>query len=222
MKPDGRSNRHFLCRSYVEIPRSAAPPVSPAYLAKLSRKKSAPAVPFDRYRRVDFTVMVGAFGLLDGYHLTHFPGSHLVENWARLDAFKLNRIGAFVEGATTRLKWGDRGYRLVRRAPDILVNGNRVPVVWDEQGRPWFECGTCGRRRRAKRRSIQFVEHLTGDGPTVFDHVCRMGWRASCRSGRMRRTAAGGQGRGSRRRTRRARRCAGSARRSGAKQGSVG
>ena len=23
-------------------------------------------------------------------------------------------------------------------------------------------------------RAIQFVEHLTGDGPTVFDHVCRM------------------------------------------------
>ena len=28
---------------------------------------------------------------------------------------------------------------------------------------------------RSKRRAIQFVEHLTGDGPTVFDHVCRMG-----------------------------------------------
>ena len=28
---------------------------------------------------------------------------------------------------------------------------------------------------RSKRRAIQFVEHLTGDGPTVFDHVCQMG-----------------------------------------------
>jgi bifunctional non-homologous end joining protein LigD len=28
---------------------------------------------------------------------------------------------------------------------------------------------------RAKRRAIQFVEHLAGNGPTVFDHVCRMG-----------------------------------------------
>ena len=28
---------------------------------------------------------------------------------------------------------------------------------------------------RAKRRAIQFIEHLTGDGPTVFEHVCRMG-----------------------------------------------
>jgi ATP-dependent DNA ligase len=30
---------------------------------------------------------------------------------------------------------------------------------------------------RAKRRSIRYSEHLTGDGPTVFDHVCRMGQR---------------------------------------------
>jgi bifunctional non-homologous end joining protein LigD len=28
---------------------------------------------------------------------------------------------------------------------------------------------------KSKRRSIQFVEHLEDDGPTVFDHVCRMG-----------------------------------------------
>ena len=28
---------------------------------------------------------------------------------------------------------------------------------------------------KAKRRAIQYVEHLTGDGPTVFEHVCRMG-----------------------------------------------
>ncbi len=28
---------------------------------------------------------------------------------------------------------------------------------------------------RAKRRSIRFVEHPTGDGPTVFRHVCNMG-----------------------------------------------
>jgi len=28
---------------------------------------------------------------------------------------------------------------------------------------------------RAKRPSIQFVGHLMGDGPTIFDHVCRLG-----------------------------------------------
>jgi bifunctional non-homologous end joining protein LigD len=28
---------------------------------------------------------------------------------------------------------------------------------------------------RTKRRAIRFNEHLTGDGPTVFRHVCNMG-----------------------------------------------
>ena len=27
----------------------------------------------------------------------------------------------------------------------------------------------------AKRSAIRFVEHLTDDGPTVFEHACRMG-----------------------------------------------
>ena len=91
--------------------------------------------------------MPGAFGLLDDQHHPHFPADRLVENRLRLDAFKLNRIGAFAEGAVTRLKWGDHGgCLLARRAPNILINGNPVLVVWDEQGRPWFECPACGRR----------------------------------------------------------------------------
>ena len=27
----------------------------------------------------------------------------------------------------------------------------------------------------AERQAIRFTEHLTGDGPNVFDHACRMG-----------------------------------------------
>jgi hypothetical protein len=78
---------------------------------------------------------------------SHFPLDRLVENRARLDAFKLNRIGAFLEGEVTRLKWGDQGgCLLARHAPNILVNGTRVMVVWDEQARAWFECPACGRR----------------------------------------------------------------------------
>jgi hypothetical protein len=53
--------------------------------------------------------MPGAFGLLDDQHHPRFPADRLVENRARLDVHKLNRIGAFVEGAVTQLKWGDRG-----------------------------------------------------------------------------------------------------------------
>ena len=78
---------------------------------------------------------------------SRFPADRLVENRLRLDAFKLNRIGAFAEGAVTRLKWGDHGgCLLARQAPNILINRNPVLVVWDEQGRPWFECPACGRR----------------------------------------------------------------------------
>jgi hypothetical protein len=90
--------------------------------------------------------MPGAFGLLDDQHHIRVPADRLVENRARLDAFKLNRIGALTEGTVTGLRCGDRGYHLARHTPDILVNGNRIPIVWDEQGRPWFECPACGRR----------------------------------------------------------------------------
>jgi len=69
----------------------------------------------------------------------------LIENRARLDAHKLNRIGAFAEGTITRLAWGEKTYHLARHAPNISINGNRVMVVWDEQARPWFEC-QCDRR----------------------------------------------------------------------------
>jgi hypothetical protein len=90
--------------------------------------------------------MPGAFGLLGDPHPSHFPADRLVENRQRVDTFKLNRIGAFVEGAVTRLAGSEKTYLLARHAPNILVNGNPVLVVWDEQGRPWFECPVCGRR----------------------------------------------------------------------------
>ena len=58
---------------------------------------------------------------------SRFPADRLVENRLRLDTFKLNRIGAFAEGAVTRLKWGDHGRCLLaRQAPNILINGNPV------------------------------------------------------------------------------------------------
>ena len=69
---------------------------------------------------------------------------------------------------------------------------------------------------KAKRRSIRFTEHLTGDGPTVFEHVCRMGLEgivskrsdAPYRSGRSRTWLKS-------KKFRRARRCGGSAKRNG-------
>jgi hypothetical protein len=38
--------------------------------------------------------------------MTAITADRLVENRLHLDAFKLNRIGAFAEEAVTRLKWG--------------------------------------------------------------------------------------------------------------------
>jgi ATP-dependent DNA ligase len=72
-----------------------------------------------------------------------------------------------------------------------------------------------------KERSIQLVEHLTGDGPTIFDQSAAWDLRASSRSEQMRRIALGRQRRGSRRRTPRATQSAASARRSGGLQGGL-
>jgi len=65
--------------------------------------------------------MPGAFGLYDDQHHPRVPADRLVENRLRLDAFKLNRLGAFVEGAVTRLAWGENTYQLARHTPNILV-----------------------------------------------------------------------------------------------------
>ena len=44
---------------------------------------------------------------------------------------------------------------LSRQTPDILVDGTRITVTWDEPmagaGRPWFECPACARRARLDR-----------------------------------------------------------------------
>jgi hypothetical protein len=86
--------------------------------------------------------MSGAFGLLGDPHPSHFPLDRLVEKRARLDPHKLNRIGGFAEGTITRLAWGQQTYHLARHAPNILINGNRVMVVWDEQARPLLSRNT--------------------------------------------------------------------------------
>jgi len=80
--------------------------------------------------------MIACFGLYDGYHESCFPADRLVENPLRLDAF-MGGHAAQVGRPPACL--------LARQAPNILINGNPVLVVWDEQGRR-FECTACGRR----------------------------------------------------------------------------
>jgi len=112
--------------------------------------------------------MPGTFGLLDDPNFSHFPAGRLVENRARLDAHKLNRIGAFAEGAVTQLQWHEKEYQLARHTPEILVNGNHVLVVWDEQARPWFECPAC--RRRCKHL---YPDELACRTCCQLDYACR-------------------------------------------------
>jgi hypothetical protein len=52
--------------------------------------------------------------------------------------------------------------------PDILVNGNRVPVDWDVQGRPWFLCPVCGRRRQHL-----YLDELACRTCCRLDYACR-------------------------------------------------
>jgi bifunctional non-homologous end joining protein LigD len=47
------------------------------------------------------------------------------------------------------------------------------------------------------RPGIRFNEHIEGDGPTVFAHACKMGSKASCRSGRIPPTVQGARPTGS-------------------------
>jgi hypothetical protein len=86
------------------------------------------------------------FGLFEDHHHPRIPLDHLVESQARIDAHKLNLIGALTEGTMTELRWGERGYSLAARTVDILVSGNPLLVLWDELARPYFACPKCGRR----------------------------------------------------------------------------
>jgi hypothetical protein len=127
--------------------------------------------------------MPGAFGLLGDPNPSHFPGDLLVEANPRLDVWMLLQCSSLVEGAETRVKLAGKAYLLARQAPDILVDGARVAIVWDEPmpgvGRPWFECPVCSQRcrhvylrdaiacRRCHRLDYAYSRHLHRSVPGV-------------------------------------------------------
>src|SRR5215472_10464488 len=59
-------------------------------------------------------------------------------------------------------------------SPNFFLNGNPILVVWDGQGRPWFECPACGPRRKHV-----YLDELR----------CRVCCRLDYASRRLRRTA---------------------------------
>src|SRR5215831_4552990 len=96
--------------------------------------------------------MIACFGLHDGYQLRRVPADLLVESWPRLDIWMLLQHGALLDGVMTELRWGEKHSQLAIHGPDLLVDGTRIAIVWDEPmpgvGRPWFECPKCSRRCR--------------------------------------------------------------------------
>jgi ATP dependent DNA ligase domain len=65
-----------------------------------------------------------------------------------------------------------RGHEAVLYAFDLIEQDGEDLRAWPLLARKRWLKKLVG---KAKRPSIQFVEHLTGDGPTIFEHVCRMG-----------------------------------------------
>ena len=65
-----------------------------------------------------------------------------------------------------------RGHEAVLYAFDLIEHDGddlrKLPLI----ERKWRLFKLIG---KSQRRAIRFVEHLTGDGPTIFHHVCRMG-----------------------------------------------
>jgi hypothetical protein len=96
--------------------------------------------------------MVGAFGLLDGYHSSAFPGDRIVERWPRVDIFWLNRIGGLVAGTTTELEWSTGGCHCHAGTGNVEVDGVPIPITWDMPmegvDRPWWSCPQCSARCR--------------------------------------------------------------------------
>jgi hypothetical protein len=117
--------------------------------------------------------MVGCFGLLDGYHSSHFPLDLVVEANPRVDILMLLQCGGLIEGATTRLQWGEKGCQLATHAPGIWVDGTPIAIVWDEPmegvGRPWFECPLC----RQRCRHVYLRDRIACRTCHRLDYACR-------------------------------------------------
>src|SRR5215831_18637090 len=73
----------------------------------------------------------------------------------------LNRIGALVDGVVTKLQWGEKGYRLATRAPNLLVNGN--PCWW---------CGPTGRCLGSSARGAPGVAGTSSSTSSLAGSVC--------------------------------------------------
>jgi hypothetical protein len=106
----------------------------------------------------DFELMIACFGLWEDNHHTRVPA---------ID----------VEGAVTEIRGQQKGYRLAARTADVLVEGVRVPLAWDEPiepmpgvARPWFVCLRCQQRcRHLYLDQVEFSRAAGGVGLCTLD-----------------------------------------------------
>ena len=114
----------------------------------------------------------------------------------RQTVLALGQCDDVVAGLAQRLDLpaADQRHRIIEAARLAPTDGHPFPTPSWQSGPPDAPDRSCSTRDdlrdlplierkrrlarlfdRAKRRAIRFVEHLTDDGPTVFEHVCRMG-----------------------------------------------
>src|SRR5215813_12044402 len=90
--------------------------------------------------------------------------------WSRTGCASMRstqRIGAFAEGAVTRLKWGDHGgCLLARQAPNILINGN--PFWWFGTSR---DGGLNARRPLGHPHPLMIICTRIRETDQIFAHV---------------------------------------------------
>ena len=105
-----------------------------------------------------------------------FPS--IVEVAARLEAHSFLIDGEVVIAGDDGMS-DFRALRSKRRGPEALLYAFDL---FEHDGADLRDLPLIDRKRRltrligkAKRQVVRFAEHLTEDGPTVFQHVCRMG-----------------------------------------------
>jgi hypothetical protein len=99
--------------------------------------------------------MVGAFGLLDGWHDELIPASALVETHPAADVHQLARCGLLTPGtnATIGGRDGHGGYRVAVPEPGSLeLDGQRFRLDWHPFSYRVIVCGGCDRICRKVHR----------------------------------------------------------------------
>jgi len=96
-------------------------------------------------RLLSFTVMPGAFGLLDGWHVHDVQPERLTNAHPCLDCFRLAQDGVLCEGASGVMGTGHREYQIAAHEGGILIAGTFISMRSHPLNGRNFVCPRCGR-----------------------------------------------------------------------------